>query len=74
MTAPTETGTPHIGRSFQGHPLEDACPCPQEPCGLVAMDKALPACDQHGFRKAKTLRQRHLAEQCPGSTAEESAP
>jgi hypothetical protein len=63
----TAIGTPHIGRSFAGHPLEDACPCPQEPCGLIAMDKADPDCPEHGSHKAKTLRQGHLAEQCPGA-------
>jgi hypothetical protein len=71
MTVNTENeSTPHVGRSFQGHPLEDACPCPQEACGLIAMDKADPDCPEHGFHKAKTLRQAHLAEQCPDAKAE----
>jgi hypothetical protein len=62
-------GTPHIGRSFAGHPLEDDCPCPQEPCGLIALDRADNDCPQHGFQKAKTMRQSHVAEQCPGPGA-----
>lgn len=60
-------GTPHIGRSFAGHPLEDACPCPQEKCGLVALENAVLDCPEHGLHRAKTIRQTHLAERCPGA-------
>ena len=28
----------HVGRSWTTHELEDACPCPQAPCGLVLFD------------------------------------
>lgn len=70
MADPTaDAGAPHIGRSFAGHPLEDDCPCPQEACGLIAMDKAVSDCSQHGFHKARTMRQGHLAGQCPGAEA-----
>lgn len=31
------------------------------------MDKADPGCPEHGFQKAKTLRQGHLPEQCPAA-------
>jgi hypothetical protein len=62
--------THHIGRSWPGDThIEDTCPCPQEPCGLVDMTKASPDCDQHhvgGAHYAKTIRQGHRAERCPG--------
>ncbi|AXH70487.1 hypothetical protein HOT75_gp100 [Gordonia phage Daredevil] len=54
----------HVGRSFYGHPLEDECPCPQAPCGLVDTALVHPDCDQHPFDRAKTLRQAHPAESC----------
>lgn len=69
MAENASLGTPHIGRSFEGHPLEDDCPCPQEPCGLIAMENAITDCPEHGFREAKTIRQTHLAERCPGAVA-----
>ena len=56
----------HEGRSFTGHHMEDACPCPQEACGLIAHNKAHPDCAQHGFGKAKTIRQGHAEQNCPG--------
>ncbi len=56
----------HVGRSFEGHPLEDECPCPKEPCGLVMLSRAAPECDQHPMSRNKTIRQSHLAERCPG--------
>ena len=56
----------HIGRSFMDTHLEDACPCPKEPCGLVRIDKISEKCEQHGFGHAKTIRQSHLEERCPG--------
>lgn len=56
---------PHVGRSWSGAPLEDACPCPQEPCGLVVLGRAHPACAEHNGRK--TIRQSHRAQDCPGS-------
>lgn len=57
-------GPLHIGRSWSGHPLEDACPCVKASCGLV--EKEDPSCDQHGMKAAKTIRQQHFAGQCPG--------
>jgi hypothetical protein len=56
----------HIGRSWNGHYLEDACPCQQAPCGLVAV--VSPGCSQHAPEATKTIRQRHLAEDCPGTS------
>lgn len=53
----------HKGRSWTGHTLEDACPCPQEPCGLVADPD--PKCGQHWWEHAKTIRQAHRPEDCP---------
>ena len=57
----------HIGRSFVGTRLEDDCPCPKAPCGLVIMDGlgGDPDCPQHGLAASKTLRQIHRAEDCP---------
>ena len=53
----------HVGRSWEGHPLEDVCPCVKAPCGLVETED--PECDQHGVRANKTIRQNHRADQCP---------
>lgn len=62
----------HIGRSWTGHPLEDACPCPKAPCGLVVLEQASPECDQHSSNplQARTMRQIHDSEHCPGIEAE----
>lgn len=56
----------HFGRSFEGHWIEDACVCEQEPCGLISDDRRNPDCDQHTMMK--TIRQSHLSEECPGLT------
>ena len=58
----------HRGRGWEGHDLEDSCPCPQEECGLIASTTTTGDCPQHGFAAAKTLRQSHRADQCPGAT------
>lgn len=63
------TGDVHVGRSWSTHELEDACPCPQEPCGLVDAGKVDPKCPEHSFAAAKTLRQSHLSTDCPGATS-----
>lgn len=55
----------HIGRSWVGTTLEDACPCPKAPCGLVDSDNVSPECDQHPMSAAKTIRQSHTPEDCP---------
>lgn len=60
----------HVGRSWTGHELEDACPCPQESCGLVALPGQNNDCPQHGFTAGKTMRQAHRAEDCPGKKEE----
>jgi hypothetical protein len=57
----------HIGRSWSGHPLEDGCPCPKAPCGLVDMDQTEPACLEHPAERSKSIRQSHPASECPGS-------
>ncbi|UTQ77843.1 hypothetical protein [Mycolicibacterium phage Kashi_SSH1] len=54
----------HIGRSWVNHPVEDACPCPKAPCGLVIANQAV--CDEHRLDGGKTMRQGHSADQCPG--------
>ena len=55
----------HIGRSFAGTRLEDACPCGQAACGLV--DDPDPTCDQHAMWAARTIRQAHVSIDCPGA-------
>jgi hypothetical protein len=61
----------HIGRSFPGltPDIEAACPCPKAPCGLVIREQVTPACDQHHVSAAKTIRQTHTADECPGAPA-----
>lgn len=56
-------GTAHIGRSWDGHPLEDRCPCPKQPCGLVKADERDPSCEEHSG--TKTIRQTHDHAACP---------
>lgn len=57
----------HRGRSWAGHPLEDECPCPQQPCGLIVGTTADPDCEQHGRNhRPRTTRQGHPAHDCPG--------
>ena len=56
----------HWGRSWTGHALEDACPCPKEPCGLVNTGTVLDECEQHNPLRAKSSRQGHPASDCPG--------
>ncbi|MFF7147534.1 hypothetical protein ACFZAO_05605 [Streptomyces griseoaurantiacus] len=59
----------HIGRSFPGltPDIETACPCPKAPCGLVIREQVTEKCRQHHWSAAKTMRQSHTADQCPGA-------
>lgn len=59
----------HIGRSFPGltPDIETACPCPKAPCGLVIREQVTTACEQHHVSAAKTIRQTHTADRCPGA-------
>ncbi|MGI5245082.1 hypothetical protein [Dactylosporangium sp. CA-139066] len=61
----------HIGRAWSGTEIEDGCPCPKAPCGLVdqAALKVGEACPQHLVNK--TIRQSHPADACPGRRAED---
>jgi hypothetical protein len=59
----------HIGRDWEGHAIEDACPCPKEPCGLVSPARAHPDCDEHPPVLLKSVRQGHVAADCPGARA-----
>lgn len=56
----------HIGRSFADTHLEDACPCPQEPCGLIARDQVRPDCPEHAVWAGKSIRQGHRPDACVG--------
>ena len=58
------SGMDHIGRSWRGHSLEDACPCEKAPCGLAIADSNHD-CPEHGLDMTKTLRQWHDEETCP---------
>lgn len=75
MTAETEPDVTtakshwHVGRSWTGHPIEDECPCPKEPCGLIDSAKSVDECGQHPSRRAKSIRQSHRAEDCPGAAS-----
>jgi len=55
----------HMGRSWVGHELEDSCPCPKAPCGLVRESQIDPSCPQHALDAAKTMRQAHSRKDCP---------
>ncbi|HEY9416301.1 MAG TPA: hypothetical protein VIQ30_16205 [Pseudonocardia sp.] len=57
----------HIGRSWRDTRLEDDCPCPQEPCGLVNVNRVDPDCTEHPIERAKSIRQSHTATRCPGA-------
>lgn len=63
------TNTAHVGRSWNGHTIEDHCPCPQAPCGLVPADQAREDCQHHHWAVGKSLRQGHPAADCPGAPA-----
>lgn len=54
----------HIGRSWVGHEIEDGCPCPQAPCGLVDTDTIVADCTEHALLAAKSSRQGHWANEC----------
>lgn len=58
-------GDVHMGRSWTGHELEDSCPCPEAPCGLVHGENIDPVCPQHNLNAARTMRQMHYAKDCP---------
>lgn len=57
----------HMGRSFSGTRLEDRCPCPKAPCGLVLATGrgGDPECPEHSLAAGKTIRQTHRADRCP---------
>lgn len=59
----------HIGRAWAGHTRDDDCPCPQEPCGLVALSRVAPDCPEHRTELARTMRQIHKADRCPGTSS-----
>ena len=69
MTGHEGWDSTHIGRSWEGNRLEAECPCPKEPCGLVHAGTTDPACTEHPVTRAKTIRQSHRADDCPGAPA-----
>ena len=62
----------HVGRSWSGTRIEDICPCPQEPCGLVDLGRTHPDCDEHPPSRAKSMRQIHDAARCPAATGRQA--
>jgi hypothetical protein len=50
--------------------LEDVCPCPKAPCGLIDDATNVTDCPQHGMWAAKTIRQHHWADECPGGAGD----
>jgi hypothetical protein len=56
----------HFGRAWSGHAIEDECPCPKAPCGLVTGIFSAD-CPQHNPAYMKTMRQGHSAENCPAA-------
>ncbi len=66
MTAVTrEVVAQHVGRSWSGTEIEDGCPCPKAPCGLVVGLRVYGG-DSEQHTAAKTIPQAHAAEPCPG--------
>lgn len=59
----------HVGRSFEGHSIEDDCPCEQAACGLVVDATIVRDCPQHGLHAGRTLRQSHMAGDCTAAPA-----
>ncbi|MGY0067694.1 hypothetical protein ACWZEH_12880 [Streptomyces sp. QTS137] len=72
----TAAPSTHIGRSFRGmsNDIEANCPCPKARCGLVVQEEVVEACGQHHWSAAKTMRQSHPADQCPGPLAASALP
>ncbi|MEV7975375.1 hypothetical protein [Streptomyces sp. NPDC086519] len=66
-TGPNPYSGNHIGRSWTSHEIEDNCPCPKAPCGLVLQDQVTEACREHHWSAAKTTRQSHPADRCPAA-------
>jgi hypothetical protein len=61
-----------MGRAWDGHAIEDACPCQKEPCGLVG-ERFNPECPQHGLKFSRTMRSGHFADQCPAKARSDGA-
>jgi hypothetical protein len=57
-------GDLHVARAWVGTDIEDACPCPQAPCGHVTLSTVDPGCPEHGMSAAKTIRSSHPAKGC----------
>jgi len=59
----------HVGRAWTGTRIEDECPCPKAPCGLVDTSQTDPACEHHPVVRGKSIRQGHPADECPVGAA-----
>ena len=66
--------TVHMGRGWSGTRIEDECPCPQAPCGLVNSSDTDPACEHHPMSRNKSMRQGHRSDECPGRLDAPAAP
>lgn len=71
MPYPPAVPDDHIGRSWTGHHLEDTCPCPKAPCGLVPLRTATEGCREHHWSAAKSIRQSHPASACAAPAGEQ---
>lgn len=55
----------HVGNvPAPEHFLEDKCPCPQSPCGLIAFNDINEDCPYHSETAGKRVKQAHLPEDC----------
>jgi hypothetical protein len=63
------SGVWHYGRSFPpNHFIEDNCPCPKAPCGLVIPSES---CPEHAVAAMKTIRQAHAESSCPALASDD---
>lgn len=61
----------HYGLSKHGNDIEQKCPCPLMPCGLVLDSDVEPACPHHGHAQwaVAVIRQMHPHQHCPAVPA-----
>ncbi|MER5608295.1 hypothetical protein AB0F93_03560 [Micromonospora tulbaghiae] len=59
----------HFGLSATGNDIEQQCPCPLAPCGLVLDIDADEACPHHGRWAEMSIKQIHPAQSCPAGSA-----
>jgi hypothetical protein len=55
----------HVGQAWSGTEIEDACPCPKAPCGLIDVADTSAKCHEHPIKWGKSIRQGHEPGECP---------